>query len=42
MKKYVMPVLLTAAGVIFAGFLVKWGYDNDIPVLKDAAGGFDQ
>lgn len=42
MKKYLMPVLLTAVGVIAAGFMVKWGYDNDIPILKDAAGGFDQ
>lgn len=42
MQKYLRPILLTAVGVIVAGYFLKWGYDNDIPGLKEAAGGFDQ
>jgi|7_EtaG_2_1085326.scaffolds.fasta_scaffold40265_2 hypothetical protein len=42
MKKYLVPILLAAAGVIVAGVAMKWGYENDVPGLKDAANGFDQ
>tara|TARA_R110000751_G_C13791630_1_gene482209 strand:+ start:4696 stop:4824 length:129 start_codon:yes stop_codon:yes gene_type:complete len=42
MEKYLKPIILTALGVIVAGIALKWGYDNDIPGLKEAAGGFDQ
>lgn len=41
MKKYLVPVLLTAIGVIAAGVAIKWGNENDIPLLKEAAEGFD-
>ena len=41
LKRWVMGAAVAAAGVVLAGFLLKWGYDNDIPILKDAANGFD-
>lgn len=42
MKKYLVPILLAALGVITAGIAMKFGHENDVPVLKDAASGFDQ
>ncbi len=37
--KAMVPMVL---GVIVAGFVLKWGHENDIPLIKDAAAGFDQ
>ena len=38
----IRQAIYVAVGVIFAGVLLKYGYENDVPVLKDAAQGFDQ
>lgn len=37
MKKYLVPITLTAVGVVVALLAIKWGDDNDVPLLTDAA-----
>lgn len=35
-------ILACAAGVVLAGAILRYGYDNDIPGVSYAAGGYDQ
>lgn len=35
-------IALVGVAILLTGMAMKWGYDNDIPVLKHAANGYDQ
>ncbi len=41
MKKYFIGIGMTIAGVILGGLVLKMGHENDWPIVKDAAKGFD-
>ena len=41
MKKYLVPIALAALGVVAGGLLIKYGRENDVPILTQAADGFD-
>jgi len=34
--------LLVSGAILATGIAMGWGYKNDIPVLKQAANGYDQ
>lgn len=41
-RNIVIGATATVIGVIVAGLILKNGYANDWPVIKDAAEGYDQ